>query len=97
MLKEAGVDIILSGHVHIAYTHILEGIIISHSGTTLSDRLMTDSPNSFNIIDGNRRELTIKTREWKHGAFQPAGSQLFFRGQNGWSETSSTRSTYDKR
>ncbi len=88
VMKKAGVDIIMSGHVHFAYTHILEGLIISHSGTTFSDRLMKDSPNSFNIVRGNRRRLTIETREWNTTAFAPAGHRLFVRDQNNWAEMS---------
>ena len=86
VLKKAGVDIILSGHVHFAYTQIVDGIIISHSGTTFSDRLMTDSPNSFKIVYGNRRHLTIETREWLRDAFRPADTLQFIRSEENWSE-----------
>ncbi len=91
VLKSAGVDIILGGHVHVAFTQILEGIIISHSGTTLSDRLIKDSPNSLKIVEGNRHELTIETREWKFGAFRPADSRRFVREQYNWAKMSSTK------
>ncbi|TKB28356.1 metallophosphoesterase [Desulfopila sp. IMCC35006] len=87
-MKKAGVDIILSGHVHFAYNHILEGLIISHSGTTFSDRLMKKSPNSFNIVQGDRKSLTIETREWQGTAFAPVGRQLFVRDQDDWAEKS---------
>lgn len=30
-LRKAGVDLILSGHVHLAYTHVLDGLIVSHT------------------------------------------------------------------
>ncbi len=87
VFREAGVDLIFSGHVHSAYTHILEGLIVSHSGTTLSDRLMTDSRNSFNIVCGNRQQLAIATRQWNNVAFEPAGSRSFKRGQDDyWTE-----------
>ncbi len=86
VLRKAGVDLILSGHVHLAYTQVLEGLIVSHSGTTLSDRLMTDSQNSFKIVYGNRRGLTIETRQWNTMAFEPAGSRSFIRRQDNWSE-----------
>ncbi len=88
VMKKSGVDIILSGHVHVAYTHILEGLIISHSGTTLSNRLVANSPNSFNIVRGDRRKLTIETREWNTTAFTPVGHRLFVRDQDNWTEMS---------
>ena len=88
ILKKAGVDIILSGHVHFAYTQIVQGMIVSHSGTTFSDRLMTESPNSFKIVHGNRRHLTIETREWQRDAFRPAENLKFIRNQESWSERS---------
>lgn len=87
ILRQAGVDLILSGHVHSAYAHILEGLIISHSGTTLSTRLMTDSPNSFKTVRGDRRRLAIATWEWQDGAFEPVDNQSFIKAQGVWTET----------
>ena len=94
VFKKAGADIILGGHVHITYAHTLEGIIISHSGTALSNRLMTDIPNSFTIVNGNRRQLTIETREWKLGDFRAAGSRQFTRGPRGWSARHANHSVH---
>ena len=86
IFRQAEVDLILSGHVHLAYTQIFEGLIVSHSGTTLSNRLLADSQNSFNIICGNRQELTIETRHWNKVVFEPTGSRSFIRSQDNWSE-----------
>ena len=87
MLKNAGVDIILSGHVHFAYTEALYGLIISHAGTTISNRVEEGYPNSFKIIRGDRRKLSIETREWKNTCFSKAENREFTRVQRQWSET----------
>ncbi len=87
MLKNAGVDIILSGHVHFAFTHVLNGLIISHAGTTISNRFEEGYPNSFKIVRGDRRKLSIETREWKNNSFSKADNHLFTRSQGEWVET----------
>ena len=91
ILKKAGVDIILSGHVHFAYTHVLDGLIISHAGTTVSNRVEEGYPNSFKIVRGNRRRVSIETREWKNSCFSKAVEQVFSRVRGEWIETEATR------
>ncbi|WP_020559775.1 metallophosphoesterase family protein [Thiofilum flexile] len=83
---QAGVDIILSGHIHMAYTQILQGIIISHAGTTFSNRLLESHPNSFNIITGDRKQLTISFMEWQNHSFQLKQSKNFVRISNNWQQ-----------
>lgn len=83
-LKEAGVDIILSGHIHLAYTHVLNGLIVSHAGTAISSRLKADYPNSYKIIRGDRQRISIETREWERGRFSREGEQNFIRSQGEW-------------
>lgn len=83
-LKKAGVDIILSGHVHLAYTHVLDGLIVSHAGTAISNRLEADFPNSFKIVRGDRRKLSIETREWRSTYFTTTAAQIFVRIQGEW-------------
>jgi predicted phosphodiesterase len=84
LLKKAGVDIIMSGHIHLAYTHILNGMIISHAGTAISNRLEEDYPNSFKIIRGDHHNLSVETREWKNNCFVTAENQFFSRSQGEW-------------
>lgn len=83
-LKKAGIDIILSGHIHLAYTHVLDGLIISHAGTTISSRLEADYPNSFKIIRGDRQRLSVETREWEGTSFVRKKEQVFKRIHGGW-------------
>ncbi len=84
LLKKAGVDIIMSGHVHLAYTHILNGMIISHAGTAISNRLEADYPNSFKIVRGDHHNVSVETREWKNNRFVTAENQFFSRSQGEW-------------
>ena len=86
-MKRAGVDIIFGGHVHSAYTIILKGIIICHSGTAISDRLEKDTANSFNIVRGNRRQLTVETMEWESTSYQSLKKRLFERISDHWQES----------
>jgi 3',5'-cyclic AMP phosphodiesterase CpdA len=83
-LKKAGIDIILSGHIHLAYTHVLNGLIISHAGTTISSRLEVDYPNSFKIIRGDRQRLSVETIEWGGESFAREEEQIFKRTQGEW-------------
>ncbi len=83
-LSRAGIDIILSGHVHLAYTRVLEGIIISHAGTTTSDRLLPGHPNSYNLIRGDRRSLSIDMMVWNGSAFTRQESRTYKHDETGW-------------
>lgn len=88
MIRDAGVDIILSGHVHSAYTHLLSGLIISHAGTAISTRLTGSDPNSFKIIRGNRCRLTIENWTWEGKSFSVAQKLFFKRNQGKWQDDS---------
>ncbi len=83
-MQKAGVDIILSGHVHSAYTHLLGGVIVSHVGTAFSNRLIENSPNSFKIVHGDRRQITLETWEWTGTSFSIAERQVVNRIQGAW-------------
>jgi 3',5'-cyclic AMP phosphodiesterase CpdA len=83
-LNKAGIDIILSGHIHIAYSKIMEGVLISHTGTTFSNRLMADTPNSYNVIRGNWESVVIELMGWGGKAFSLLSEQRFSRGATGW-------------
>jgi 3',5'-cyclic AMP phosphodiesterase CpdA len=80
----AGLDMIMSGHVHMAYAEVVKGVIISHAGTTLSDRLLPDQPNSFNRITGDRDHLVIELFEWNGEHFASHSQQHFKRTEHGW-------------
>jgi len=89
-MKRAGVDIIFGGHVHSAYTIILGGILICHSGTAISDRLGADTGNSFKIVQGDRQRLTVETMEWRDTTYKPLEMRLFERISDHWQEITAT-------
>ncbi|ODN65864.1 metallophosphoesterase family protein [Methylophaga muralis] len=81
-----GPDIILSGHVHLDYCHAHERIIVSHAGTTTSDRLLTGFPNSFNMLEGGPENLLISRYHLKNGEFAYLTKQSFIKQTDGWYE-----------
>lgn len=81
--RQAGVDMILSGHVHVAYTQLLKGIIVCHAGTGTSNRY-SGQANSFTIIRGDRRRLTIHVRTWNGRAFERCEGRAFVRNGDQW-------------
>lgn len=84
VFRQAGVDLILSGHVHFTYTHLLQGIIVSHAGTATSTRLMPNSVNSFKVVKGNRQQLKIETVAWIDRSFQTVETEILIRENSGW-------------
>lgn len=84
--KDTGLDVILSGHVHLDYCRVVNGIIVSHAGTTTSDRLLPHNTNSFNVISGDKSSLTIARHHWNQSDFQLSTSQAFYRDNGGWHE-----------
>lgn len=83
-LADTGVDLILSGHVHLFFSHALKGVVISHAGTTTSDRLLSGFPNNFVLIEGDRSRLVLTQMTWSGAAFAPSTSREFIRGSAGW-------------
>lgn len=81
-----GPDIILSGHVHLDYCHVQSGIIVSHAGTTTSDRLLPGFPNSFNLLEGDPKNILISRYHWSEGDFTYLTKQSFIKQSDGWYE-----------
>ncbi len=82
----AEVDIILSGHVHLAYAQVTQGVIVSHAGTTLSNRLLLHHTNSFNVIRGDRERLSLELMEWGSHRFRLSRQEVFRRLDDGWTQ-----------
>lgn len=98
LLAEQGVDMVLSGHVHVPLSTTTEGIfssvsrhfILAGAGTSISRRTRPGAPNSFNVIrlDPGRpeRKLTLSQQVYdetqKH--FVQRFSTLFRLGTHGW-------------
>jgi 3',5'-cyclic AMP phosphodiesterase CpdA len=92
-LADCRVDLLLAGHFHIADTSQTakrykmpgySGIIVS-SGTSTSTR-GRGQPNSFNLIQIDRPNLTIERRTWRpaSGLFDVLSVELFRHTDEGW-------------
>lgn len=84
-LQAAGVDMILSGHIHLAYARLCKGMIVAHAGSGISHRLKGQA-NSFNLIDASRARVIIQQLEWRDGRFVEGPRQIFERGEAGYAE-----------
>ncbi|MEO5754280.1 MAG: metallophosphoesterase [Chthoniobacterales bacterium] len=92
-LAAVGVDLILSGHLHLQHVGLttqrypIEGhsALLAQAGTTFSTRGRGEA-NSFNVIRIQRPEITIEHHLWQpeSGEFERTGGESFVRGPNVW-------------
>lgn len=74
ILEHAGVDVILTGHLHIPYSEGPAGrdpahrMIAVHAGTCMSTRLRGE-PNGYNHLRFEGEAVTIVQREWAGDRF----------------------------
>lgn len=88
---DAGVDAILTGHVHIsnvaAHGDSQNALIIVAAGTASSTRLRGETP-SFNLIEGDRRNLAVIIFAFEHGRYDTKDRRVFLNGGQGWQAVS---------
>ena len=61
LLVRCGVDLVLCGHKHVPWIWNLNGMIIANAGTTCTNRVKWNTPQSFNLIEIDEEEKgTIK-------------------------------------
>jgi 3',5'-cyclic AMP phosphodiesterase CpdA len=91
---ECGVDLLLSGHLHVAYSGEAapsSGVLAGHgalavsAGTATSTRVRGD-PNEFNVLRVSKRRVEIDTHAWANDkmAFGRTGRALFERADGRW-------------
>lgn len=61
-------DLLLGGHIHLAYSDVVDGMVVAQSGTAISDRLKGE-PNSYNVIEVLGDDLTVETRHYDGTTF----------------------------
>lgn len=93
MLEASGCSLILSGHLHQAYSgdvrpyHLetTRSILVAQAGTAISHRTR-DEPNAYNhiMLDGDLLDLEV--RAWDGKEFAPVKTKHFCRTDNGWVE-----------
>lgn len=92
MLETSGCALILSGHLHRAYSgdvrpfhlEMKRAILVAQAGTATSYRRRDGEANTYNqvTIDGDR--LEIEVRAWDGQQFITGGERDFERTENGW-------------
>jgi len=98
LFADHGVDMILSGHVHVPlmvttdayFPSLKRRMILSGAGTAISRRTRPNAPNSFNIIRTERMEekitihLTLMEYQPKQEAFLATTQKAFSQSSLGW-------------
>jgi 3',5'-cyclic AMP phosphodiesterase CpdA len=91
---ECGVDLMLSGHLHRAYsgrsalsdrTLESQGVLAVSAGTATSTRVRGE-PNEFNVLRLSKQQVEIERLTWSTevGAFERSEISSFVRGMGGW-------------
>ncbi len=90
-LEACGCALILSGHLHLAYSgdakpfhlEMKRSILVAQAGTAISHR-RRDEPNAYNqiVVDGDRLDLEV--RAWDGKQFATAKTKQFRRSDEGW-------------
>lgn len=85
-LQAVGIDLVLSGHLHLAYAIVRDGTIIAHAGSGISHRLRGET-NSFNLIEASKQRIEITQMAWQQDRFIQGLQQHFERGNAGFAQT----------
>ena len=67
LLREVGVDLVLSGHRHVPYFWSISGVRIVHSGTAASERIRGTVGPSFNLIELGQEEVRVTLKDSSGG------------------------------
>jgi len=89
-IAEAGVDLLLAGHIHRASAHSAAdlatragGALVIQAGTATSTRLR-DEEQSFNRIDIAGDRVTLTVQSWKDDGFVSGDEQTYAREGGHW-------------
>ena len=89
-IGEAGVDLLLAGHNHVASIHDARDLVtragpalVVQAGTATSVRLR-DQEQSFNRIEIDGRNVTVTVETWDGGQFTAEDAQRYVREGDNW-------------
>ncbi|WP_211588732.1 metallophosphoesterase family protein [Allorhizocola rhizosphaerae] len=76
-------DLLLGGHIHLAYSGVVSGLVIAQCGTAFSDRLKGE-PNSYNLIEAEGDRMTVSIRRWDGDRFDTHQRTEYVRDGHEW-------------
>lgn len=76
-------DLLLGGHIHLAYSNVVDGMVVAQSGTAISNRLKGE-PNSYNLIETADDQLIVHTKHWDGNVFATATTRRYGREGHDW-------------
>jgi len=90
-LEACGVELLLAGHAHVAYTgdvrsaHVAvqRSILVVQAGTATSTRTRSEA-NSYNVVTVDDGHVSVLVREWAGAAFVDARRTDFVRRGHEW-------------
>jgi 3',5'-cyclic AMP phosphodiesterase CpdA len=84
-LARAGVDLVLTGHLHLWRAEAANGMVLCAAGSSLSTRLRGED-NDFNLVEISTDHITIVRHGAPEGstAYAPVGEATFHRASEGW-------------
>jgi len=88
---EAGGDVLLTGHAHIAQAEIHDSaehrpIIVTAAGTAASTRLRGELP-SYNLLSWDGRELKVGIHRYSSNGYATDFEKTFVRHNEIWTKT----------
>lgn len=92
VFEQCGVDLLLSGHFHLAYsgdvrthhTAVKRSILSVHAGTATSTRLRQAEPQGYNWITIQKDHVEIQARAWNGRQFVAAHTTRYTRVDGEW-------------
>lgn len=92
VFEQVGVDLLLSGHFHLAYsgdvrthhTAVKRSILSVHAGTATSTRVREGEPQGYNWITIQPDHLQIEARGWDGRRFVPLSNIGYTRVDGEW-------------
>jgi 3',5'-cyclic AMP phosphodiesterase CpdA len=92
-MERCGVDLLLAGHLHMAYsadvrTHheeVARSMLSVQAGTATSTRLRGE-PNAYNFITIEPNHVEVEVRQWSGKAFHSGATTHFQREEGTWRE-----------
>ena len=76
-------DLLLGGHIHLAYSGVVDGLVVAQCGTAFSDRLKGE-PNSYNLIEATGEHMTVSARHWDGDRFDTRQRTDYTRDGHEW-------------